>query len=130
MTKKIKKIIMIIGIIVICLVVLIGILTFLLVQEDYQAKSYERFGHFNVEETLESDNGVSYLLISGRSNDSALRIKKVEEERDGEDVIVKVYTTLFSDKGGFFSHKVMIDKTVKRVLFGDEKKLIWEKSED
>lgn len=127
MLKKRKIIFIIIGIFLLFLVAYISWLLFMIFREDQIPKSYERFGNFNVEEMLGGDEGMDYVLVSGRSNDSALRIKKVEEERDGEDVVIKVYTTLFSDKGGFFSYKVMINNSVKRVLFGDEKKVIWER---
>jgi len=44
-------------------------------------------------------------------------------------MIVRVYTTLSrtNNKDGSFMHAVKIDENIDRVLFGDEKIVIWER---
>lgn len=126
MSKK-NKIIMIIGIVLVALLILVFISVFLLTKDDYRAMQYKDFVDFETEEIFK--NNRDYLLISGRYYGSSLRIKKVKVHYDNSDAIVNIYTTLFSENDSSFLYPIELKDSVSRVLFGNEKKIIWEKVE-
>lgn len=117
---------MIIGTIFLVLLIFIIVSVFILTKDDYKAMPYKDFVNFETEEVTK--NNRSYLLISGRYYGSSLRIKKVDVDYENSDAVVRIYTTLFSKNDSSFLYPIELKESVNKVLFGDEKRVIWERS--
>ena len=70
----------------------------------------------------------SELQISGLAFHSALAVKKITEERQGQDLIVELHLVR-ARKGlsGSFNYTVGLPARVNRVLFGKDRKEIWKR---
>jgi hypothetical protein len=83
---------------------------------------------FKVEE-IQNDQ-TSYLKISGLAMHSALYIDRVEQKQKGDDLVVLLYLSL-SPRGqlssGSFDITIELKPTINRVLFGEDKKMVWER---
>ena len=125
MSKKIKIILIILAALAVALV---GFVIFFIKSGNVVLK-YKDVGSFDSKEISAEKNNRQYLLISGECNFSSLNIGDVEETLENRDMIVRVYTTLSrtNNKDGSFMHAVKIDENIDRVLFGDEKIVIWER---
>lgn len=107
------------------LFVVVLIIVFLLVKDDYKALPSKDFVDFQTEEITK--NNRNYLLISGEYYGSALKIRKVKDKVKNGDIVVSVYTTLFSKNDSSFLHVVELNSSVNRVLFGNDEKMIWQR---
>jgi hypothetical protein len=125
MLKK-TKIIAIIGTVLAIPLVFIAFIFFLLIKDSNIILDYEDVVYFDTEEVFK--NNRKYLLVSGQYFGSALKIRKVKEKFDNGDITVAVYTTLFSENDSSFLYPVQLDDSINRVLFGEEKKVIWERN--
>ena len=70
----------------------------------------------------------SELQISGIAFHSALGVKKMTTERQGQDLIVKLHLVLAREKySPRFNYAVAVPADTARVLFGKDRKEIWER---
>ena len=101
-------------------------LCYLLIGCDEMVLEYESVGNFQIDEMIE--NGTHYIIVTGLSLHSSLNVKKVETLKNNSDIVVLVYLTLVRSKespSGSFYYKFKIDDSVKQILFGKNKKLVW-----
>ena len=125
MSKKIK-------VVLIILAILIGGLATLLITLKESGEivlEYQYVLSFQTEEHYK--NNRTYLLVSGHCGHSSLNIGEITERLDGRDMVVRIYTTLSraNNRDGSFLHAVKIDDNIDRILFGDEKKVIWQRNQ-
>lgn len=116
---------MTIGIILAVLLIIIVFIGFLLLRDNYKARSSMDFVDFQAEEI--SKNSKDYLLVSGQYNGSSLKIRKVESEMQGNIIAVRAYTTLFSENDSSFLHAIELGSSTNKVVFGNDQKIIWER---
>jgi hypothetical protein len=70
----------------------------------------------------------SQIEISGLAFHSALGVKKMTTERQGQDLIVKLHLVLAGEKySPRFDYTVAVPSGVDRVLFGTDRKEIWKR---
>ena len=70
------------------------------------------------------------LEVSGRSLQSALVVDHVDVTTQGDTMMVHVYVALASslhDGTGDFSRTITVPPEVRRVAFGEEQTVIWER---
>lgn len=125
MSNKIKFVLIILAILI------IGFITFLIIFKEANelVLEHEHVLSFQTEEHYK--NNRIYLLVSGHCGHSSLNIGEITEILEDRDVVLRVYTTVSraNNKDGSFLHAVKIDDNIDRVLFGDEKKVIWQRSQ-
>lgn len=126
MSNKIK----IMLVILIILVALSACLIIIFAKSGNIVLEYKNISDFDTKEILTIKNNRRYLLVSGECNLSSLNIGEIKESLENRDMVIRVYTTLSrtNNKDGSFMHAVKIDNNVDRILFGNEKNVIWEKS--
>lgn len=125
MSKKIKTMLIVLTILVAALACVVIIFT----KSGNIVLEYKDVGYFDTREISTVKNNRQYLLISGESNSSSLNIGEIKETLENKDMVVRVYTTLSraNNKDGSFMHAVKIDNNIDRILFGNEKRVIWER---
>ena len=106
------------------------ILSFYFHKDDNIPLKYEDISTFEMQELFK--NNRHYMLLSGNYlKSSSLVINKIKEEFHDGDVTLKLYTSIPDDiHDSSFIYPVEIDKDVNRILFGDEKKVIWIRSDN
>jgi len=124
MSNKIKIILIILVLLVIALVAAIT----LFIKSGNMVLEYKDVSDFDTKEISTIKNNRKYLLISGESNHSSLNIGEIKESLENRDMVIRVYTTLSNtnNRDGSFMYAVKIDNNIDRILFGNEKKVIWE----
>ena len=124
MSKKIKTMWIVLTILIAALACVI-----IFTKSGNMILEYKDVSAFDTQEISTVKNNRQYILISGESNSSSLNIGEIKETLENKDMIVRVYTTLSrtDNKDGSFMYAVKIDDNIDRILFGDEKKVIWEK---
>lgn len=66
------------------------------------------------------------ITLSGTSSASALKVARVSKVRDGKDLIVNVRIGLVTlGDSGDFVEKIRIRPGLSRVLFGQERMVVW-----
>jgi len=126
MSNKIK----IMLILLTALIVAIACLVVIFSKSGTIVLEYKDISDFDTKEISTINNNRKYLLVSGECNHSSLNIGEIKENLENRDMVIKVYTTLSraNNKDGSFMYAVKVDNNIERILFGNEKKVIWERN--
>ncbi len=126
MSNKIKIILIILTL----LIAILACFIMLFAKSGNTVLEYKNVSDFDTKEISTIKNNRNYLIISGECNLSSLNIGRIDESLENGDMAVRIHTTLSrtNNKDGSFMYAVRIDNNINRILFGNEKKVIWEKN--
>jgi hypothetical protein len=125
MSNVIKIILLVVLILIIICIAYFCILLFILFKSNNTPITNNNIINFS-SETLVRNNR-QYLIVSGEVFTSYPINVSVKQKRENDVVLLNVYTFLSKNSDVTFMHVVKLDKSINRVLFGPDKKIIWER---